>query len=147
MKTLLLVDDGEVDIFLMKRALERVGSPCALYAVRTGEEAIEYLSGTGRYSDIKTCPKPDKILLDLSMPGMNGLQVLKWIREQPDLKDISVSMLTRSVEPADAREARRLGAAAYHMKPSSVSGLEEILIRVVQEWAAAAPAAPGVEQK
>src|SRR5258706_1306185 len=121
MKTLLLVDDGEVDIFLMNRALERVGSPCALYAVRTGEEAIEYLSGTGRYSDIKTCPKPDKILLDLSMPGMNGLQGLKWIREQPDLKDISFSMLTPSVEPADAPESSPPASAAYHMKPAAVS--------------------------
>jgi CheY-like chemotaxis protein len=135
MKTLLLVEDGEVDIFLMKRALERVGSPCALQAVRNGEEAIEYLSGTGRFADPKTFPKPDMVLMDQSMPGKSGIEVLKWIREQPGLKDLQVSMLTRSAEPANSKAAFNLGAKAYLMKPSSVSGLEEILMRVVRDLA------------
>ncbi len=139
MKTLLLVEDGEIDIFLMKRAIELAGSPCALYAVRDGDEAIEYLCGAGRFTDPATCPRPDLIVLDVSMPGRTGLQVLEWIRSQPALKDISASVLTRSLDPADVHEAYRLGARAYHLKPGNISSLKEILVRMVQDGADVKP--------
>ena len=133
MKTLLLVEDGEIDIFLMKRAIELAGSPCVLQAVRDGDEAIEYLCGTGRFTDPESCPRPDLIVLDVSMPGRTGLQVLEWIRSQPALNDIPVSVLTHSMEPADVHESYRLGARAYRIKPGNISALKEILVLMVRD--------------
>jgi CheY-like chemotaxis protein len=134
MKTLLLVEDGEVETFLVKRALERVGSPCLLQSVKDGDQAVEYLSGTGPYADRSLYPMPEAILLDLNMPGRNGLQVLQWIRDQPALVNLSVSVLTKSLEPSDVQEAYRLGAKAYLVKPGNMDGLEKILLNITQDW-------------
>src|SRR5579872_6413767 len=82
MKTLLLVEDGAIETLLMKKALERAGAPCSLQAVANGNQAVVYLSGAGPYADRQAYPLPALVLLDLSMPGRNGHEVLKWIRTQ-----------------------------------------------------------------
>ena len=135
MKTLLLVEDGEVEILVMKKSLKRIGSPFSLQVARTGDEAVEYLSGVGRFADRQACPLPDMVLLDLTLPGSrNGHQVLEWIRGQPGLGKLPVMMLTGSLEPADVQKAYQKGVTSYLVKPGNIDGAEKILRQIAADW-------------
>jgi CheY-like chemotaxis protein len=141
MKTLLLVEDGEVEIRAMRMALERTGVKYRFGAVRDGDEAVKYLGGEGIYTDRAVYPMPDVVLLDLSIPGRNGHQVLQWIRTQPNLKNLPVVVLTGSFNTTDYRDAMSEGATSYHLKPENVSGLQIILADVTRKWLSG-PVAP-----
>jgi CheY-like chemotaxis protein len=135
MKTLLMVEDGEVEILVMKRSLERIGSPFSLQVARTGDEAVEYLSGAGRYADRQAFPLPDLVLLDLTLPGSrNGHQVLEWIRGRAGLEKLPVTMLTGSLEPADVQKAYQRGVTSYLVKPGNIDGAEKILRQIAADW-------------
>src|ERR1043166_5515933 len=117
MKSILLVEDDENDVFFFKYAMkkESLGNP--LQVARDGQEAIDYLEGTGKFANREEFPMPYLIVLDLKLPFVMGLDVLKWIREQPQLSPIVV-VLSSSPENADIEAAYRLGATAYLVKPS-----------------------------
>jgi len=78
----LLVEDNDDDIALMKRAFEKCRVLNPLVVVQSGVQAMAYLEGSGRYRNRQEFPLPRIVLLDFKMPGMTGLEVLKWIREQ-----------------------------------------------------------------
>jgi|SRR5215471_13380567 len=111
----LLVEDSEDDVFFMQRALRQAGVHSPLHVVRNGEEAIDYLSGQNDFSNREKHPLPDLVFLDLKMPGVNGFDVLKWIREQP--LSIPVAVLTSSPEEIDRQRAQEFGADCYLLKP------------------------------
>jgi CheY-like chemotaxis protein len=111
----LLVEDNEDDVFFMERAFRLAGIHSPLHVVRNGEEAIDYLSGQKDFSDREQHPLPDMIFLDLKMPGLNGFDVLKWMREQSLLTPVAV--LTSSPEEVDRKRAQELGANCYLLKP------------------------------
>jgi len=94
----LLVEDNADDVVLIQRAFAKAKVLNPLQITRRGEEAIEYLSGTGKYSNRSEFPLPALVLLDLNMPGLNGFDVLRWIREQPGLVTLRVVVLTSSDE-------------------------------------------------
>src|SRR5271156_2249955 len=83
MKTVLLVEDNQDDIFVMKMACQRTGIPHLLRVVTDGAMAIDYLSGNGDYADRLVNPLPDVVFLDIRMPKCDGHEVLKWIRSRP----------------------------------------------------------------
>src|SRR3954447_26649390 len=118
MKTVLLVEDSDDDVFAMKRACQRTGIPHSLRVVNSGEEAIEYLSGKGAYGDRMTHPFPDLVFLDIKLPGLDGHDVLQWVRSQPGLKSLPVVMLTGSNEPKDIQRAYGLGVDSFVRKIS-----------------------------
>ncbi|MDB6122098.1 MAG: response regulator [Pedosphaera sp.] len=134
MKTLLLVEDSEDDIFLMKRAFDRANFPCSVQIVDDGDKAIDYLSGSGIYADRFTYPLPALLLLDIKLPRRNGLEILQWIRSQPSLKGLPVVMLTNSNEPEDIDHAYALGANSYLVKPINYEQLEQTLPRLMEYW-------------
>src|SRR5271170_3881829 len=101
MKTVLLVEDNQDDVFVMKMACQRTGIPHLLRVVTDGVMAVDYLSGIGDYADRTVHPLPDVVFLDIKMPKRDGHEVLKWIRAQPALKNLPVVMLTGSVQSAD----------------------------------------------
>jgi CheY-like chemotaxis protein len=111
----LLVEDNEDDVFFMQRAFRLAGIQNPLHVVTNGEEAIEYLSGWNDFADRQRHPLPDLVFLDLKMPGLNGFDVLKWMRQQ--LLNIPVAVLTSSPEEIDRKRAEELGAAGYLLKP------------------------------
>jgi CheY-like chemotaxis protein len=121
----LLVEDNEDDVLLLSFTLERANIDCDLHSVASGEEAIAYLSGRGEYGDRSRHPLPVVILLDLNLPRKSGLEVLDWIRRQPELNTIIRVVLTGSEAPADMRKSYQLGAHGYLSKPLSVEQLTQ----------------------
>lgn len=124
--SILLVEDNEDDIFFMKRALKAAGIRNLLHTVEDGQQALDYLAGRGEFGDRVAYPVPSIIFLDLKLPMKGGLDVLAWIREQPDLENIVVVVLTSSNEPSDLKEAYRLGANSYVVKPPTAGQLIEL---------------------
>ena len=95
-RTLLHVDDNPDELFLFQKACSQASVTFHLQSVRSGKEAMEYIQGTGPYSDRSKFPVPDLILLDLKMPAPNGFDVLRWIRGHPEFERLAVCILTSS---------------------------------------------------
>ena len=127
-KTVLLVKDSEDDVFFMKRAMTLAGGHQQLQVAKDGQEAIDYLAGAGIYADREKYPVPSLVLLDLKLPRVLGMDVLKWIRSRLEFKTLPVVILTASGQRADWERGYRLGVNSYMIKPSSLDDL----LRVVQ---------------
>lgn len=131
---ILLVEDNEDDVFLMERALKSAGILNPLYVAEDGQEAIHYLSGTGKYQDRNAHPMPRIIFLDLKLPIMLGHEVLAWIRKQPQFESIVVVVLTSSNQPNDLKTSYRFGANSYLVKPPSASQLLDLVKAFRWDW-------------
>jgi CheY-like chemotaxis protein len=105
-----------------------------MIAVRSGEEAVEYLAGEGNYRNREEYPLPELVLLDLKMTGMDGFDVLKWIRAQPTLKGLRVVVLTSSELVYDVNQAYALGANSFLVKPSSFENFNELIQSMSGYW-------------
>ena len=132
--TILYAEDEETDIFFLEHAFERAGSPHALFSVPDGQQAVDYLSGAGRFADRENYPLPSLILLDINMPKKSGLEVLAWIRQQPQFETLPVLMLTSSSHPADMEKARLLAADDYLLKPSDPMELKPLVMSLHTRW-------------
>lgn len=124
---ILLVEDDENDVFFMQWALEKAQLPPPAHVSGDGQDALDYLAGSGPYSDRSVHPLPDCIFLDLKLPYVHGFEVLEWMRTRPDLADIDVFVLTSSPEERDRQRAQELGAKAYLLKPPSAKMLLKVL--------------------
>src|SRR5438874_1241975 len=114
---ILLVEDSEDDVFLIEYTLEDAGILNPVHVVESGEEAIAYLSASGKYSDRHEFPLPRVVFLDLKLPGKSGHDVLKWMAQQEFLNDVVRVVLTGSDDPQDLKKSYDLGANAYLTKP------------------------------
>ena len=113
---ILMAEDSADDAELTMGALAEYNLANRVVLVRDGAEALDYLYRRGRFAG-RGNRKPILLLLDLKMPKVNGLQVLRQMRETPEMDDIPVVMLSSSREELDLKEARKLGAMAYVLKP------------------------------
>jgi len=129
---ILLAEDDDNDVFFMRRALQKSQLDFLLQVVTDGQQATDYLSGHGDFSNREKHPLPTVILLDLKMPFLDGFEVLTWIRAQAAFKATPVAVLTSSAEERDRRRARELGACAYFVKPPRPETIQEI-VRLIQE--------------
>jgi CheY-like chemotaxis protein len=117
-KVILLVDDSTDDIFVLQRSLEAAGVANPMRVVHSGEEALAYLKGEGRYRNRQEYPFPDVLFLDLAMPGKDGWEVLKWLHTQPFLNEnLVIFVLTGAVGTNRLQEAYSLGAQSFLLKP------------------------------
>ncbi len=132
-KRILIAEDDPGDAFLLERAFSKSGFTFSLTFVHDGQDAIDYLSGVGRYEDRAKYPIPDLLLLDLKMPRMDGFEVLQWLRHQPGLSRMLVIVLTSSDQTRDINRAYELGANSYLVKPIELRDLEN-LANVVQSY-------------
>ena len=114
---ILLVEDREDDVVIIRRAFSKGNILNPLFVVRDGEQAIAYLTGEGRFANREEYPLPDLILLDLKMPKKDGFDVLRWLRKQPGLNALRVVVLTSSEELRDVNLAYQLGANSFLVKP------------------------------
>jgi CheY-like chemotaxis protein len=116
---ILIVEDDANDVLFLQRALTKAGVRQSLRVARDGQEAVHYLAGDGPYRDREQFPLPCLVILDLKMPRKNGIEVLEWLRDRDDLKDMPVVMVTSSNEEGDKAQALRHGVEAYRVKPVS----------------------------
>jgi len=130
----LLVEDSDDDALLIKRAFARANVLNPLHLVRGGAEALEYLGGTSRYANRDEYPLPAIVLLDLKMPGIDGFEVLRWIRLQPGLKALRVVVLSSSDNLRDVTLAYQLGANSFLIKPVDFERFVEISQAISGYW-------------
>ncbi|MDY6856012.1 MAG: response regulator [Thermodesulfobacteriota bacterium] len=114
---ILLVEDNEDHIELTKRALSENGLANDMYTVKDGQEALDFLWRKGKYIDKAKSPRPGLILLDVKLPKVDGFEVLRHIKEDPDLKLIPVIMLTTSSREEEIVKGYENGANSYVTKP------------------------------
>jgi CheY-like chemotaxis protein len=133
--TILLAEDDPNDVILFQRAMARASlSAYSLKVVRDGEEAISYLGGQAIYADRHLYPLPALLLLDLKMPRKSGLEVLSWLRKQPQLRHLIVVFLTSSNSAEDIRLAYEAGANSYLVKPVEFTEMVELIRNVSVYW-------------
>ena len=131
---ILLVEDDEADIFLLRRAFRNARIANPLIEVRDGQAAIQYLSGEGDYAERTRYPIPFLILLDLRLPKLSGFEVIAWMRDQPQLANLIVVVLTASDHVPDVTKARDLGANSYLVKPGNFEELVQMVKRIKGRW-------------
>jgi len=125
--TILLAEDEDDEAFLLERALKKAAITNPVQRVRNGDEAVDYLSGAGCYSDRTHYPLPFLVLLDLNMPKRSGFEVLEWARQQPHLQTLAIDVFSGSGRPQDIERALKLGANLYLKKPIAVAALTDLL--------------------
>jgi CheY-like chemotaxis protein len=116
-KIILLVEDNEDDILLTERAFKKNNIVNKIIVCRDGEEALDYLFRQGPFAELPESETPQLILLDLKLPKLGGLEVLKALRQNERTKLLPVVVLTSSREEADIVESYSLGANSYIRKP------------------------------
>lgn len=123
----LYAEDDENDAYFMRRVFAKAGLSHSLHIVENGQLAVDYLSGKGDFADRTLHPMPSLVLLDVKMPYLTGLEVLRWIRKHQEFDDLAVIMLTSSNQDRDLRDAHKLGANGYLLKPANADNLIEPL--------------------
>jgi CheY-like chemotaxis protein len=131
---ILLAEDREDDVLLIRRAFNLAGISTALFVVPNGEEVIAYLKGEGKYSNRVEYPLPDLLLLDLKMPKISGFEVLSWIRQQPGLARLRILVLTSSSEIREVNLAYSLGANSFLVKPHDFENFVEVSKTIQKFW-------------
>ena len=131
---ILLAEDREDDIVLIRKAFRQACLLNPLFVVRDGEEAINYLQGQGKFANREEYPLPDLFLLDLKMPRLDGFEVLKWVRQEPCMDRLRVIVLTSSERMADVNLAYQLGANSFLVKPFEFERFVETSRALVRYW-------------
>lgn len=143
---ILVADDREEDIIILQKAFKEGDIHNSLFTVRNGDEAINYLSGIGRFSDRTHYPLPVLLLLDLKMPGTDGFEVLRWIRTRPELVGMRVVVLTSSENMRDVTTAYQLGATSFLVKPLDFADTIAMAKTMTQYWLGM-NVSPGIQPK
>ncbi len=135
-ETILLVEDNEDDVTLLRQAFQRAAVANPLHVVGDGEAAKQYLAGEGAYVDRRQHPLPALMLLDLKLPRRSGFEVLVWLRTHPGLKRLVTVILTSSPQTADIARAYDLGANSYLVKPGTPNDLFAMVHTLHLYWIA-----------
>jgi CheY-like chemotaxis protein len=130
---ILLVEDDENDILITKRAFDRYNLKNTLYVARDGEEALDFIYRRGDFED-ESIPTPGLILLDINMPRMNGIEVLRHLKKDPEKKRIPIVMLTTSRREQDKIESYNLGVNSYVVKPVDFNKFIEAVTTINLYW-------------
>lgn len=146
LKRMLLAEDNEHDVELTLDALSENRLANEVVVVRDGAEALDYLYRRGQYQQREE-GNPVVVLLDLKMPKVDGLEVLRRIKQDDALRQIPVVMLTSSREENDLVESYRLGANAYVVKPVEFNRFVEAVRELGVFWAVINEAPPGSVRK
>jgi CheY-like chemotaxis protein len=131
---ILLVEDNPDDVELTLHALRRERLANNMFTVRDGEEALEFLFCSGRFGERSFDHPPRLVLLDLKLPKLNGLEVLKRVKQDPRTKPVPVVILTSSKEERDLVASYNLGANSYIQKPVDFDQFREIVKSVGLYW-------------
>jgi two-component system, response regulator len=130
----LLAEDNHDDIVAIRRAWKQAKIANPLFVVRNGEECLDFLYQRGAYSEPDTAPWPGLLLLDIRMPRLDGLQVLKRIRAEKGLRRLPVVILTTSKDEEDRLTSYDLGVNAYITKPVGFDNLTKAIEAINVFW-------------
>jgi CheY-like chemotaxis protein len=131
---ILQVEDDSNDVFLLEHAFRMAEIVHPLRVTKDGQEAIDYLSGEGRFSERGQHPLPRLVLLDLKMPRKNGMEVLEWIREHPVFHNLPVIIFSSSYRASDIDQAYLRGANSFVVKPPCVEKRVELARFIKGFW-------------
>ena len=138
---ILLVEDDPVDLQLTLRELAK-DSRIRVEVARDGEEALDFLFCRGAYADRAPCNPPKLVLLDLKLPKIDGLQVLREVKARPETRAIPIVALTSSREERDLIESYRLGVNSYIQKPVDFEKFRDTIQAVGLYWVTVNQAPP-----
>lgn len=141
---ILLAEDNPADQMLTKRVFEEIDTVEELFIVENGLSVLRFLKNLSPFQSEKDYPRPDLLLLDINMPGMDGKEVLKEIKSSPSLKALPVVMLTTSNHEQDIVESYNLGVNAYIRKPVELDKFEQVVEALGDFWLSAAYLPPRV---
>ena len=130
----LMADDDLDDVMLVRDALRDSKCEVDFRYVEDGEEALDYLTRQGRFSDRELSPRPSLILLDLNMPKKDGIQTLQEIRTNPEIRTIPVVVLTTSRDRDLMLRIYRLGGSAFITKPTVYKDMIKAVERLCAYW-------------
>lgn len=133
---MLLVEDNLQDAELTIRALKKRNLANHVIHVADGQAALDFLFGSGDYAGRDVQHQPQVVFLDLKLPKLNGLEVLRRMRADERTRRVPVVMLTSSQEDQDVREAYRLGVNSYIVKPVDFESFREVVIHMGSYWMA-----------
>lgn len=139
---ILLVEDDPNDVFFLQRALKKQGIRNPVHVASNGEEAIHYLAGEDQFSNRSQFPFPGFVITDLKMPKVSGLEVLAWLRANPECGVIPTIVMSSSIVESDVKQAYELGANSYFIKPTDFGDLEQLLKLIVDYWNSSAKPKP-----
>jgi two-component system response regulator len=131
---ILLVEDSQDDLDMTLRSLRKVNLANRIQVARDGAEALEFIFGTGAYAGRKLERPPKMILLDLKLPKIDGLEVLRRLKNNPFTMAIPVVVLTSSKEQKDVIESYRLGVNSYIVKPVNFEGFATAVQELGMYW-------------
>lgn len=132
--TILLVEDNIDDYDAAMRSFKAAHLDNPIQWCQTGREALDYLKHEGSFAEQLSGARPALILLDLNMPGLDGKQVLRIVKQDPILKKIPVVILTTSGDERDVTQCYELGASTYIQKPVGFDGLIAAVSRIKEYW-------------
>ena len=133
-KMILLVEDNPSDVGLTQRARAKSRIANELVVVEDGQEALDYLFGQGPYTGREAGDAPALVLLDLKLPGVDGLEVLRQIRADPRTRRLPVVILTTSKEEQDVAQSYDLGANSYIRKPVDFTQFAQAVAHLGLYW-------------
>lgn len=131
---ILLIEDNPEDVEITLRAFRKHNLTNKIHVVRDGEEALECLFSTGRYSEHSTCHRTRLILLDLKLPKVDGLEILQRCKADPRTKNIPVVVLTSSREEQDLIRSYNLGVNSYVVKPVDFPQFSDAVRQLGMYW-------------
>lgn len=133
-RAILIAEDDEDDAVAISSTLKKAGVKNPLIAVNDGTEVIAYLKGDKHYADRKKFPLPAVLLLDLKMPRIGGLQVLQWLAERQQVREILVIVLTGHNDLGNLRIAYQTGARSFLTKPCRVADVQNLIRSYSTYW-------------
>lgn len=131
---LLIIEDSNEDFEAFQRYLNQYTSIIPIYRCTNGDQALAFLYRRNRYTDPKTSPRPGVILLDLNLPGTDGREVLRQIKQDDDLKTVPVVVFTTSSNPKDIETCYKQGVNSYIIKPMDISLLRQSIQGLLSYW-------------
>lgn len=127
----LLVEDNPADAELVREALQRANTQCVINVEEDADAALDRLR---REAQVQGGPRSRLLLLDMNLPGVNGLQLLQWIRSDPALSQIPVIVFSSSQHPRDVQRAYQLGANCYVSKPVELAEFMRVFGQLTHFW-------------
>jgi CheY-like chemotaxis protein len=133
-RPILLVEDSERDAMAMKELLRSIGVKNQIVPLNSGRKALSYLLGDGDFTDKERYPVPGIVLLDLRMPDLDGFDVLEWMNQRPEFKQVLIVVLSAYDGLREVKHAYSLGAKSFLVKPCSAADIRNMIEAYPQHW-------------